>query len=73
MRLCRKNIMSYVPVSAPPAAPFRLWMRDSKGLISSILASVGGESHDINFVRPLVASKGAIPNLSEEEVFWSLI
>jgi hypothetical protein len=50
--------MSCVPVSAPPAAPFRLWMRDNKGLISSISASVGGESHNVNFVKLLVASKG---------------
>jgi hypothetical protein len=48
-------------------------MQANKGLISSTSASMGGESHDVNFIKLLVASKGAIPNLSEEEAFRSLI
>jgi hypothetical protein len=36
-------------------------------------ASVGGESHDVSFVRLFFASKGAIPKSSEEAAFWSLM
>jgi hypothetical protein len=69
MRLCGKNIMSCIPVTTPPVALFRFWMQANKGLISSTSVSVEGESHDVNFIKLLVASKGAIPNLSEEEAF----
>jgi hypothetical protein len=61
--------MSYIPDSAHPLALFRAWMRASKGLILSISASVGGESHHDNFFRSLLASKGAMPYWSEEEFF----
>jgi hypothetical protein len=44
-------------------------MRVRSGLISSISASVGGESHDDNFFRSLLASKGAMPYWLEEEFF----
>jgi hypothetical protein len=48
-------------------------MQVSSGLMSSILASVGGKSHDDNFFRSWLASKGAMPYLSKEEFFWSLM
>jgi hypothetical protein len=55
-----KNDISCIPNNAPPLALFRAWMRASRGLILSILAFVGGESHDVNFFSSLVASKGAM-------------
>jgi hypothetical protein len=48
-------------------------MRARSGLISSISASVGGESHEANFFNSWEASNGAMPYLSEEELFRSLI
>jgi hypothetical protein len=42
-------------------------------VISSISASVGGESHEANFFTSFEASKGAMPYWSEEETFQSLI
>jgi hypothetical protein len=44
-------------------------MRASRGLMSSISASVGGESHEANFFNSLSASKGAMLYWSEEEFF----
>jgi hypothetical protein len=44
-------------------------MRARSGLISSISASVGGESHEVNFCTSLEASKEAMPYWSEEETF----
>jgi hypothetical protein len=44
-------------------------MRVSKGLMPSTSASMGGESHDVSFIGLLFASKGAMPNWSEEAVF----
>jgi hypothetical protein len=58
-----------IPDNAPPLSLFRTWIRASSGLISSISASVGGESHEANFFRVLVASKWAMPYWSEEETF----
>jgi hypothetical protein len=48
-------------------------MQAKSGLISSISASVGGESHEANFFTSLEASKGEMLYWSEEETFWSLI
>jgi hypothetical protein len=44
-------------------------MQARSGLISSISAFVGGESHEANFFTSLEASKGAMPYWSEEETF----
>jgi hypothetical protein len=68
-RRCRKNDISCVPDNAPPIPLFRVWMQASRGLMTSISASVGGESHEANFFSSLLASKGAMPYWSEEEFF----
>jgi hypothetical protein len=71
--MLQKKAISWVPDSAPPLSLFRTWIRASSGLISSISASVGGESHEANFFRFLAASKEAMPYWSEEETFWSFM
>jgi hypothetical protein len=65
--------MSCVPDSAPPLPLFSSWMQARSGLISSISASVGGESHKANFFSSWEASNRAMPYLSEEELFQSLM
>jgi hypothetical protein len=65
--------MSWVPERAPPLPPFSSWIRARSGLISYISASVGDESHEANFFNSWEASNAAIPYLSEEEIFRSLI
>jgi hypothetical protein len=69
----KKNAIRWVPDSAPPLPPFSSWMQARSGLISSISASVGGESHEANFFTSLETSKGGMPYWSEGETFRSLI